>query len=87
LAVYFDDLHSYDPVTMTWTLLSGTVDDARPSGRSAHGFTSALGKLYLHGGFNYEQYMNTAGKVGECKQKTRDKIQQRGMRKETALSL
>jgi hypothetical protein len=47
---YLDDMYSFDPATVTWTLLS-TVDDAyRPSARDGHGLTSAGGRLYLHGG-------------------------------------
>ncbi len=44
-----DDLYSFDPATMVWTMLlaAGSV---RPSARSFHGFTSAGGKLYVHGG-------------------------------------
>jgi hypothetical protein len=47
-----DDLHSFDPINMTWTLLSAAEDGARPSARRSHGFTSAGGKLYVHGGYN-----------------------------------
>jgi hypothetical protein len=43
------DLYSFDPGTMTWTLLSGTKGQ-RPTARSNHGFTSVGGKLYVHGG-------------------------------------
>ncbi len=38
---------------MAWTLLSAankTKDRSWPSARSGHGFTSAGGKLYVHGG-------------------------------------
>jgi hypothetical protein len=49
-AGYLDDLHSFDPATMTWTLLSAANDTHRPSARSDHGFTSAGGLLYVHGG-------------------------------------
>ncbi len=45
-----DDLHSFDPATMTWTLLSAANDTRRPSARAEHGFTSAGGLLYVHGG-------------------------------------
>ncbi len=48
-----DDLHSFDPVTMTWTLLSAANDTRRPSARCDHGFTSAGGRLYVHGGSSY----------------------------------
>ena len=36
---------------MTWTLLSGDADSTRPLARGWHGFTSAGGKLYIHGGY------------------------------------
>ncbi len=45
-----DDLYSFDPATMAWTLLSAAPNDGRPAARHGHGFTSAGGKLYLHGG-------------------------------------
>jgi hypothetical protein len=52
-AGYLDDLHSFDPATMTWTLLSAAADSApAPSARYGHGFTSAGGKLFVHGGYN-----------------------------------
>jgi hypothetical protein len=44
------DLHSFDPATMTWTLLSTVGDAGRPSALYSHGFTSAGGLLYVHGG-------------------------------------
>lgn len=46
------DLHSFDPATMTWTPLSPADDPRRPSARSFHGFTSAGGLLYVHGGLS-----------------------------------
>ncbi len=47
-----DDLHSFDPATMTWTLLSAAdFADSHPSARYSHGFTSAGGRLYVHGGY------------------------------------
>jgi hypothetical protein len=49
-AGYLADLHSFDPSTMMWTLLSGAADSGRPAARIFHGFTSAGGKLYVHGG-------------------------------------
>ena len=45
------DLHSFDPATMNWTLLSAADGAGRPSARANHGFTSAGGLLYVHGGF------------------------------------
>ncbi len=50
-----DDLHSFDPATMTWTLLSAANDTRRPSARAEHGFTSAGGLLYVHGGYRYKE--------------------------------
>jgi hypothetical protein len=44
-----DDLHSFDKATMVWTLLSAD-DSARPAARAEHGFASAGGLLYVHGG-------------------------------------
>jgi hypothetical protein len=49
-ADYFDDLYSFDPGSMTWTLLL-SADGTRPAARYSHGFTSAGGKLYVHGGY------------------------------------
>ncbi len=59
-----DDLHSFDPATMTWTLLSPANDAVRPSTRANHGFTSAAGRLYVHGGFGVDD----SGGYGEAKQ-------------------
>jgi hypothetical protein len=47
-----DDLHAFDPATMTWTNLSVADDTGRPSARSNHGFTSAGGLMYVHGGIS-----------------------------------
>ncbi len=47
----FDGLHAFDPATMRWTLLSAVLDAPRPSARYGHGFTSAGGKLFVHGGY------------------------------------
>jgi hypothetical protein len=43
---YLDDLHAFDPATMTWTLLSAALDAPRPPARKSHGFTS----LHVGGG-------------------------------------
>ncbi len=64
-----DDLHSFDLATRTWTLLSNTVESGVPfrslyyngTGRYGHGFTSAGGKLFVHGGFS-----SPAGNKGAC---------------------
>jgi hypothetical protein len=44
------DLHVYDPAARAWTDLSAALSGTPPSPRSGHGFTSAGGKLYVHGG-------------------------------------
>jgi hypothetical protein len=50
---YFNDLYSYDPSSLTWTPLSASPGGAPPPApRRYHGFTSVLGKLYVHGGQN-----------------------------------
>jgi len=47
----FQDLHVFDPATMAWTDLSAATSGTPPSARGGHGFTSAGGKLYVHGGY------------------------------------
>ncbi len=50
-AGFLDDLHSFDPTAMVWTLLSPGADSGQPpSARRWHGFASAGGKLYVYGG-------------------------------------
>jgi hypothetical protein len=39
---------------MTWTMLIAANDASRPSARTGHGFTSAGGMLYVHGGEGIE---------------------------------
>jgi hypothetical protein len=41
----------YDPAAGAWTDLSAALSGTPPSPRSFHGFTSAGGKLYVHGGY------------------------------------
>jgi hypothetical protein len=43
------DLHVYDPASEAWTDLSAALSGTPPSPRAGHGFTSAGGKLYVHG--------------------------------------
>jgi hypothetical protein len=59
--VILDDLHSFDPATMIWTLLSAANDTLLPSARSGHGFTSAGGRLYVHGGYSYQGDADAVG--------------------------
>jgi hypothetical protein len=47
-----NDLHVFDPVSLTWFNLSIHPLGTPPAARSGHGFTSAGGKLYLHGGYH-----------------------------------
>ena len=46
------DLHVYDPVAGNWTDLSAAASGTLPSPRWSYGFTAAVGKLYVHGGFD-----------------------------------
>jgi fermentation-respiration switch protein FrsA (DUF1100 family) len=41
----------YDPAAGAWTGLSVALSGTPPSPRRLHGFTSAGGKLYVHGGY------------------------------------
>ncbi len=50
LAGVANDLHVYDPMSMTWFDLSSHAFGTAPSARKQHGFTSSMGKLYIHGG-------------------------------------
>ncbi len=45
-----NDLRVYNPATMTWFDLAGHALGTPPTARWSHGFTSAGGKLYVHGG-------------------------------------
>ena len=56
---YLGDLHVYDPAAMAWTNLSAAASGTPPSPRAYHGFTSAGGLLYVHGGFFAD--LNSAG--------------------------
>jgi hypothetical protein len=48
-----NDLHAYEPTSMTWFDLSSYVLGALPPVRQGHGFASAGGKLYVHAGALY----------------------------------
>ncbi len=60
--VHLNDLYAFDPDTMIWTLLSAADDASRPSARYGHGFTSAGGLLYVHGGYD----ITGSGEYGEA---------------------
>ncbi len=61
---YLDDLYSFDLANLTWTRLAATAVP-RPSARNFHGFTSAGGKLYVHGGSNTgNEYVGTCWVLG-----------------------
>ncbi len=49
-AGFINNLHVYDPATAAWTDISTAINGTSPSPRYLHGFTSAGGKLYVHGG-------------------------------------
>ena len=46
-----NDFRVYNPASMTWFDLSDHALGTPPTARSYHGFTSAGGKLYVHGGW------------------------------------
>ena len=50
MAVYLGDLHAFDLGTGAWADLSAAASGTPPSPRAFHGFASAGGKLYVHGG-------------------------------------
>jgi hypothetical protein len=52
IAAGLNDFHAYNPATLTWFDLSDNALGTPPTVRHRHGFTSAGGKLYLHGGIN-----------------------------------
>ena len=58
------DLYVFDPVGMTWTNLSASVSGTPPSARGEHGFASAGGELYVHGGCDqFDSNGNCDGEV------------------------
>ena len=46
-------MHVFDPVVMAWIDLTAAVTGNPHPARDEHGFTSAGGKLYVHGGCNH----------------------------------
>ena len=52
---------------MAWTNLSATASGAPPSPRDSHGFASAGGKLYVHGGEFCEASCGEAGAALGCR--------------------
>ncbi len=53
LAGRLADLHSFDPAAqpVAWAPLSTATDQNRPAARISHGFATAGGRLYVHGGW------------------------------------
>ncbi len=47
-----DDLHAFDPRTLTWVDLSATAAGTRPERRAGPGLAAAGGRLYVHAGFS-----------------------------------
>ena len=56
-----NDLHEFDPASGAWTDLSAALSGTPPVSRDSHGFTSAGGKLYVHGGYSYDAEGNGDG--------------------------
>ncbi len=50
LSAFRDDLHEFNIDAKVWTDLSSPVLGTKPTARDGHGFASAGGKLYVHGG-------------------------------------
>ena len=53
----------YDPAAGAWTDLSAALSGTPPSSRGYHGFTSAGGKLYVHGGYGGDSGEGGAGRA------------------------
>ena len=62
-----NDLYAYDPTSMSWSNLSATASGAPPSPRDSHGFASAGGRLYVHGGEFCEASCGEAGAALGCR--------------------
>ena len=52
VAGFNNDFHVYNPASMTWFDLSSHNFGTPPIARYDHGFTSAGGLLYVHGGYS-----------------------------------
>ena len=52
MAAVTNDFHAYNPASMTWFDLSSHALGTPPTARRDHGFTSAGGLLYVHGGWS-----------------------------------
>ncbi len=64
-----NDFHVYSPASMTWFNLSSHALGTPPTARNGHGFTSAGGLLYVHGGVG----VNTDEHTGEERERQRVK--------------
>ncbi len=73
----FYDLHVYDPVSITWFDISSVVHGIPPSTRGMAGFTSAGGRLYVHGGWDAKTFrewryhgmiISPVGIICECRE-------------------
>jgi hypothetical protein len=53
-----NDLHLYDPASVTWFNLSSHARGSPPCERTEHGFAWVGGKLYVHGGRGKEGNTN-----------------------------
>ncbi len=55
-AVFSNELHRLNVITMVWTKL-GTAAGTPPTGRGAPGFAYWGGKLFVFGGWNFEGFV------------------------------
>ncbi len=49
-----NDIHEFDPATLTWTELSDLVTGDEPVPRSEHAMAAMGAKLYVFGGVSYD---------------------------------
>jgi hypothetical protein len=47
----YNDLHAFDPLTLTWAELSAGAAGTPPSARLGHGLAALGGRIYVHAGY------------------------------------
>lgn len=65
-----DDLHEFDPETMTWRELE-YLSDFKPTHRSLHAFAGVGRKLYTFGGETFENEGKFVPVPGQCRRDAR----------------
>ncbi len=60
----YNDLHAFDPPTLTWVDLSAGAAGTPPMVRIAHGLAALGGWIYVHAGYSEE---GTSGDIGAGK--------------------